>query len=146
MTGPARETPLTQREIGRHGAPAWAAEVVALCCGRHDPAQWPSVDFVPVVQADTYGGRYFPRLSAILVYETDDEHLNRGTLVHELAHWRSYMERCGQPAGRSRCGYHGDHDGYFYRILAPLYRRAGIAPAVRREVEGSYSFPDHLLR
>ena len=140
------EIPLNREQIGRYGAPAWTAEVLELCCRNHPSDRWPSVDFVPVALPDTYGGRYFPRLSAILVYETDDPALNRGTLVHELAHWRSYMERCGQPSGRSTCGYHGDHDGYFYRILAPLYRRAGIAPDVRREVEGSYSYPDHLLR
>lgn len=144
------EVPLTEREIGRHGAPNWVQPIVMELTSDLSPRP-PSVDFVPVVFSDTFGGRYFPRKNAILVYETrsadkdSDFRLNVATLVHELGHWRSYMDRCGSPGGRSSCGYHGDHDATFYRIVAPMYRRINVQPEEIRIVEGTYDYPESLL-
>jgi len=144
------ETPLTKNEIGRHGVPPWVPSVVHdLTSDLSDNP--PSVDFVPVVFEDTFGGRYFPRLNAILVYETrssdpqSDTRLNLATLIHEIGHWRSYMDKCGTPGGRSSCGYHGDHDSTFYRILAPMYRRFSVQPEEIKIVEGNYDYPNSLL-
>lgn len=143
------EVPLTKNEIGKHGKPAWANDVIEALSSDYGGA--PSVDFVPVVFDETFGGRYFPRYNAILVYETRsadkkaDFKLNLATLIHEMAHWRSYMDRCGTPSGRSSCGYHGDHDSTFYRILAPMYRRFRVMPEEIKTVEGTYDYPNSLL-
>lgn len=146
MRSPMGEIPLVRTEIGRHGAPSWAQRIVAEVASRYPGVRPPHVDFVPARSTSIYGGRYFPRLGSILVYETNDPHLNKGTLVHELAHWSSYVEQCGKPGGRTSCGYHGEHDGTFYRVLAPLYRHFDIAPQTRVTVEGTYSYPNSLLR
>lgn len=144
------EVPLTQREIGRHGAPPWVQPIVHALTIDLSPEP-PRVDLVPVRYSDTFGGRYFPRHNAILVYETRsadpkaDMRLNVATLVHELGHWRSYMDRCGSPSGRSSCGYHGDHDATFYRIVAPMYRRFDVQSEEIRIVEGTYDYPNWLL-
>lgn len=144
------ETPLTNKEIGRHGAPPWVPAIVHVLTSDLSPNP-PSIDFVPVVFEDTFGGRYFPRHNAILVYETrsrdpqSDMRLNLATLIHELGHWRSYMDSCGSPGGRSSCGYHGDHDATFYRIVAPMYRRFNVQPEEIKTVEGNYDYPNSLL-
>lgn len=137
---PHQEIALTEREIGLYGAPRWALEMVqGVSLGTRQPP--PSVDLVPVRSTGTFGGRYFPRRNAVLVYQGADEYVTHGTVVHELAHWRSYVESCGRPSGRSSCGYHGDHNAAFYRVLGPLYRAFGVTGNTIEIVEGRYPFP-----
>lgn len=139
-------TPLNANLIGRHGAEPWTDHIVkAFHVGNRLGAS-PSIDFVPVESASTYGGRYFPKYNAILVYDNPDHDLNRGVLVHELSHWKTYCIECGSPKGGSQCGYRGDHDTTFYGIVAPMYRSLGVTADIIKLVETGYSYPRSLLR
>lgn len=152
-----RELPLTAHLIGHYPA---GAEHEAILHGvalglphvrRGRPDTLPTLDIVPTRFPTTCGGRYFPRRNAILVYGCHDADVVHATIIHEGSHWRSYMERCGAPAGRSRCGYHGDHDATFYAIVGPLYRALGASRRAVQTVEGEhptadYPYPPSLLR
>lgn len=146
-----RELPLTQHLIGHYGAPLHLIQLldgVALGMPRaHRAAPLPTLDVVPVQNPETFGGRYFPRRNAIVVYGTHDDGVLVVCILHEGGHWRSYVETCGRPSGRSACGYHGDHDRTFYTILGPIYRSYGALPHAIQTVEGDYPYPrDWLVR
>lgn len=101
--------------------------------------------YVGVVEADgaAVGGRFFPARNAILVHRHRDPEVTRATVVHELAHHRSYQEECGgtEVSNRTRCRYRGEHDAEFYARLEPMYREAGVPVYAAREVEGDYDYP-----
>lgn len=140
-----REAPLKSSMIGRYGGGAWVDYIVrGVIIGMSNRAPTPSVDIVPTRLGETYGGRYFPSKNAILVYDNPDPDLTRATLIHELAHWKTYWTECGSSSGRSSCGYRGDHDAAFYRVLGPLNRAFGVTKELVAIVERGYSFPRNL--
>lgn len=145
-----RSVPLNAIEIGRHGGtPPWLEYVVrsvAMGMQRTTKAQIPSIDLVPVHNAMTYGGRYFPKYNAILVYDNPDDELTRTTTIHELAHWKTYCTECGSHGGHSKCGYVGDHNATFYNVLAPLYTALGAPRDAIKLVEQGYPYPRRMLR
>lgn len=106
----------------------------------------PTVSVLPVSNPNSFGGRYFPRHNAILLYDSHDEELTFAVNVHEHAHWMMYCNECGTPRGRSRCGYVGDHNREFYEQLGPIYRSFGVTPQTAIKVEGTYSFPREWRR
>lgn len=143
-----RSVPLNAREIGRHGGtPPWLQNVIrGVGLGVHGKVPVPTVDMVPVTNAMTYGGRYFPKYNAILVYDNPESELTRTTLIHELAHWKTYCTECGSHGGHSKCGYVGDHNAKFYEVLAPLYRSFGAPAEAIKLVEAGYPYPRRMLR
>lgn len=141
-----REQPLTQALIGHYPMPDHFYDEVIRGVAMGLPravahAPLPSLDVVPVQNPGTFGGRYFPRRNAIVAYGAVDPEVLLVTVLHEGGHWRSYVETCGRPSGRSACGYHGDHDHTFYAILGPIYRAYGVSGRAIQTVEGDYPYP-----
>ena len=97
---------------------------------------------------EAVGGRYFPARNALLVYRHVDPEVTRATVVHELAHHRSYQEECGgtERSNRTRCRYRGEHDPEFYARLEPMYREARVPVYAARVVEGDYDYPARWRR
>lgn len=104
-----------------------------------------TLPFIGYVEGDgeTIRGRFFPSRNAILVMVHSDDEITRATVNHELAHAIRYRDDCGgtTTVKRSKCGYHGEHDDEFYRVLEPMHRSTGISPRAARAVEGSYKYP-----
>lgn len=137
-----RSVPLNAREIGRHGGtPPWVEYVIRGVTMGMPKQPVPSIDLVPVHNAMTYGGRYFPKYNAILIYDNPDHDLTRTTLIHEMAHWKTYCTQCGSHGGHSKCGYVGDHNKTFYDVLVPLYRAFGAPRESIKLVEAGYPYP-----
>lgn len=143
-----RAMPLNANRIGSNPAPRnMVGDIVQgyeLSVGyKHS---FPSVDLVPS-NGDTYGGRYFPKYNAILVYHNEhDVDLTRATVIHEGAHWKRYCVVCNSPKGGSSCGYRGDHDAGFYEAVGPFYKAFGVEPQIIQIVERGYRYPKSLLR
>jgi len=98
--------------------------------------------------SEAVGGRYFPARNALLVYRHVDPEVTRATVVHELAHHRSYQEECGgtERSNRTRCRYRGEHDPEFYARLEPMYREARVPVYAARAVERDYDYPARWRR
>lgn len=143
-----RALPLNANRIGRNPiSSSLVGDIVqgyAISLGNKHELPW--IGTVPS-NGDTYGGRYFPKYNAILVYHNEyDPDLTRAVLVHELAHWKRYCVVCNTPKGGSQCGYRGDHDLGFYETVAPFYKSFGIEPDLIKTVERGYRYPKELLR
>lgn len=152
-----RELPLQQNLIGHYPLATHALLdlVRGVSFGMRNRSPLPSLDVVPVRFPDTFGGRYFPAHNAIVVYGAHDPDVLHATIIHEAAHWRTYVEHCGAPSARGRklftgrdalCTYKGDHDAAFYAVLGPLYRSNGASREAIQTVEGDYAYPSSLLR
>ena len=142
----SRSRPLNANCIGKFGSEPWIDHIIRAFTIGNRLGSIPSVDLVPVESASTYGGRYFPKYNAILIYHNPDHELNRGVVVHELSHWKTYCTVCGDHKGGSQCGYRGDHDDTFYQTVAPMYRSLGVTPDIIKIVEVGYRYPRSLLR
>lgn len=90
-------------------------------------------------------GRFFPSRNAVLVLRHRDPEITRATVNHELAHAATYADQCEgtSTTHRSKCGYHGEHDGRFYEVLEQIHRSSGVSVEAARKVEGHYDYPKH---
>lgn len=140
--------------------PSWAArtqnraqEVIFDLCNIDAP--YPEPPYISVIntRGDTIGGRYFPSRNAILAVVNhsidptgSDRAISRGLVCHEMAHWGQYLLRCGRQ--RTRCGYVGQHDRRFYRMVEVIYEHEGVPLDLAREwiendCAGDYKCPSH---
>lgn len=81
-------------------------------------------------------GRYFPSQGIAMVLRHQDDWITIATAVHETAHYMTYGTRCKSHRGSAKCGYVGQHDAGFRRMVAQLYDRAGVPDYARTAVEG----------
>lgn len=115
--------PLTIRNAKRHGIrvnlPGLPMEIDV------------SVYLVEIISNDgTWGGRFFPKERAVVVYDNGNPVLTRAVVLHEIAHAHCYDlynkgQRCST---RTRCGYSGEHDARFARVVNRLYKYDGTIP------------------
>lgn len=113
----------------------------------------PFIGIVETEKGESVSGRFFPAVKSlnyapcILVYKHSDDLVTLATIIHELAHYKSYICECNHiPIKKShiiKCQYKGEHDKEFYERLEPMYRASMIPTYAARAVEGKYSYPSH---
>lgn len=76
--------------------------------------------------SSNFGGRWFPQLNAIGVFEHSERKFMHGVVVHEMGHWLCWARGGDEP---------GDHAEMFYSLMEKLYPVFGVALDTAKRIE-----------
>lgn len=109
--------------------PRWIEDLVtriAEDCGV--PFLRPTIRVTRVGCDTTFGGRWFHKHNGIGLILHESQAIVRGTLVHEMGHWRRWVFGGDEP---------GEHDAYFYEQMEEMYPHYRIGFQTAKTIEAA---------
>ncbi len=108
-------------------APPWMEKLVdEIAAG--EGLKWirPVVAVMAPKCSSNFGGRWFPQLNGIGVFEHAQQKYVFGVTVHEMGHWLRWAQGGDEP---------GEHDQAFYTLMQRLYPKFGVTVKTALSIE-----------